>query len=139
MAADPITAGLNLGDDLIGLIRQVCPDPKAQQQLIASMQDKLLSVAQASDATQAQIIAAEAAQKGLINKPHLAAAWLCLGALFCDLILSPIVMWAAYALGYPIPAPPRLSNDTLSTLLFAVFGLGGISVAHGLTKQWMAS
>lgn len=139
MALDPLTEGLTLGDDLVSLIKQVCPDPKAQAQLLAEVQKEVISAAQASDATQAQILSAEAAQKGLINKPHLVLAWVCLGALAFDLILCPLVMWAAYALGYPIPKPPKLANDEVSTLLYGVFGLGGLSVAHGLTKQWMAT
>lgn len=136
---DPITGAETLGDDLINLIAKHVTDPQVQAQIIAETQKEIMAAAQASDSAQAQIMAAEASQKGLINKPHLVLAWICLGALFFDLVLTPLVMWAGYALGYPIPKPPKLANDEVSTLLYGVFGLGGLSVAHGLTKQWMAT
>jgi hypothetical protein len=139
MALDPLTEGLTLGDDLIQLIAKHVTDPQAQAQIIAETQKEVIAAAQASDTAQAQIMAAEAAQKGIFNKPHLMLAWICVGALFFDLILTPLVMWAGYALGYPIPKPPTLANETVSTLLYGVFGLGGLSVTHGLVKQWVAT
>lgn len=136
---DPITGAETLGDDLINLIAKHVTDPQAQAQIIAETQKEVIAAAQSSDTAQAAAMAAEASQKGLINKPHLVLAWVCLGALAFDLILCPLVMWAAYGLGYPIPKPPKLANDEVSTLLYGVFGLGGLSVTHGLAKQWMAT
>lgn len=136
---DPITGAETVLDDLIGAISKHITDPNERAELIGKLQQQAISSAQASDQAQAQILAAEAAQKGLINKPHLVLAWLCLiGAAF-DLILHPLVMWGAYSLGYPIPAPPQIFTDQLSTLLYGVFGLGGLGVTHGLAKQWMAT
>src|SRR6185437_11967867 len=114
---DPITGGETVIDDLINAVSKHITDPNERAELIQKIQSQAVAAAQASDATQAQIMAAEAAQKGIFNKPHLMLAWICVGALTFDLILTPLVMWGGYALGYPIPKPPTLTNDTVSTLL----------------------
>lgn len=139
MALDPLTAGLNLGDDLINAISRAIPDPNQRAELLSKIQQQVVAAAQASDQAQASVMASEAAQAKVINKPHIVLAWLCLAAAAFDLILVPLVMWGGYALGYPIPSPPKVFTDQLSTLLYGVFGLSGLGIGHNLTKQWMSS
>lgn len=138
-ASDPLTAGLNLGDDLVGLIKQVTGDPKQQAQLQEAIEDKLISVSQASDQAQLAALAAEAQTKGLLNKPHLVLAAMCLFAIGFDLVLAPLVMWIGYSLGYPIPAPPKLDQGELQLLAEITLGGGAIHLAHAGYKSWLAT
>ena len=138
MALDPITAGFNFGSEVVQALEKWIPDPNARMALLGKMQEEVMAAAQASDTTQAQIMAAEAAQKGLINKPHLAMAWVCVLAVVLDLLIGQVV-WLSYALGHPFPEPPKFFTDQIGTYLTGLFGLSSLTVAHGLTKQWMAT
>src|SRR6185437_3570137 len=135
---DPITGGETVIDDLINAVSKHITDPNERAELIQKIQSQAVAAAQASDQSQAQIMAAEAAQKGWFNKPHIAAAWVCLGALLLDQIVGHGV-WLSYAIGHPIPEPPKFLTDQLGTLLEGIFGLGGLGVTHGLVKQWVAT
>jgi len=136
---DPITGAETLGVDLIDLIKQVCPDPKAQAQLVSAMQDKIISVAQASDQAQLAAMTAEAQTKGLLNKPHLILAAMCLFAIGFDLVLTPLVVWLGYGLGHPFPAPPKLDTGELQALGELVLGGGALHLAHAGYKSWLAA
>ena len=103
------------------------------------MQEKLISVAQASDQAQLAALAAEEGTKGLLNKPHLILAAMCLFAIGFDTMLVPLVMWAGYALGYPIPAPPKLDTGELQLLAEITLGGGAIHLAHAGYKSWLAA
>ncbi len=136
--ADPVTGAETVVDDIVGLVSKYVPDKEKAAELAEQIREKTISAAQASDQTQATIMAAEAAQKGWFNKPHLAGAWLCLIAISLDLLIGQAT-WLSYALGHPFPEPPKFLGDQLGTMMSGLFSLGGITVLHQGYKQWMAS
>lgn len=138
IVADPISAGFSFGTEIVKAFEKAYPDPNERLKAMAAAQQQALSVAQASDATQATIMAAEAAQKGWYNKPHIIGAFVCLGGLVLDILVGQAV-WLSYALGHPIPEPPKFLTDQLGTMLSGLFSLGGVTVLHQGYKQWMAS
>src|SRR6266851_2085089 len=86
--ADPISAGFGFGTEIVKAFEAAYPNPNERLAAMAKAHSEAQAAAQASDTTQATIMAAEAAQKGWFNKPHIAAAWICLGALVLDLLTS---------------------------------------------------
>jgi len=138
LVADPISAGFGFGTEIVKAFEAAYPNPNERLAAMAKAHSEAQAAAQASDTTQATIMAAEAAQKGWFNKPHIAAAWICLGALVLDLLTSQGV-WLSYALGHPFPEPPKFLTEQLGTLLEGIFGLGSLTVAHQGYKQWIAS
>jgi hypothetical protein len=48
--------------------------------------------------------------------------WVCVGGLFYQLIVQPLLAWVSLTNGWG--APPDLAMDTLLTLLFGILGLG---------------
>ena len=135
---DPITGAETVADDLLGVISKFVPDKEKAAELAAQLQDKLLSAAQTSDQGQIQAMAAEIAAKGWYNKPHIAMAWIGIGASLLDVLIG-FAVWLSYALGHPFPEPPKFFTDQLGTWLAGVTGIATITLAHQGYKQWMAS
>jgi hypothetical protein len=59
-----------------------------------------------------------------------AAGWVCVSALFYQMVCRPLFGWAATNL-WNWSAPPTLELDTLLTLLFGLLGLG----AYRMTEK----
>lgn len=113
-------------DTVIGeglkIINKWIPDPaekaKAEAELRASLQ--------AWDQQQNQVNAVEAANSSLfVSGWRPAIGWTCAGALFYQYVFTPLAMWGASILQYPLPKPPTL-DDVLWQLLFGMLGMGGL-------------
>lgn len=119
------------------LIDKILPDPQAsaqaklrlielqQQGALASM-DRELKLALA----QADINKIEAASDSLYKSGwRPAVGWICASALCYQMILRPLLGWAATNwLGWQ--QPPSLELETLLTLLFGLLGLGAYRTAE---------
>jgi hypothetical protein len=113
------------------ILDKVLPDPQAA----ADAKLKMLELAQRGEL--AQLTAETQLAQGQIDTNKIeaasdslfksgwrpAAGWTCVGGLFYQIILRPILGWIAANL-YGWGTPPSLEMDTLMTLLFGLLGLG---------------
>lgn len=113
------------------ILDKVLPDPQAA----ADAKLKMLELAQRGEL--AQLTAETQLAQGQIdiNKVEAgsdslfksgwrpAAGWTCVGGLAYQIVLRPILGWAA-ANHWGWSMPPSLEMDTLMTLLFGLLGLG---------------
>jgi len=113
------------------ILDKVLPDPQAA----ADAKLKMLELAQRGEL--AQLTAETQLAQGQIDTNKIeaasdslfksgwrpAAGWTCVGGLFYQIILRPILGWAAANL-WAWSTPPSLEMDTLMTLLFGLLGLG---------------
>lgn len=86
---------------------------------------------------QIEVNKAEAATSSLfIGGWRPMVGWVCAGGLFYQLLLRPVVGWAAMNL-WGWTEPPSLETETLMTLLFGILGLGAYRTYE--KKQGVAS
>jgi hypothetical protein len=119
MAADPITAGLDL---VTTLVQRFFPDKtqQEQQQLAAT-----LTVIQG----QMQIDAAEAQSPDPLQHWRGGLGWVCTMGYAWDFVLRPLIGAGCNLAGHPVPLP-ELDIGSLSALTFGMLGLGGLHVAE---------
>lgn len=115
-----ITALTPLIADLIDRI----PDPDAKAKAAAEANAKLMGVLQASDASQLQVNAAEAANPSVfVSGWRPAVGWVCVLGLFVQTVGYPLMGWglSIWSPGTPMP---QIDTDTLMGLLVPMLGLG---------------
>ena len=115
-----ITALTPLIADLIDRI----PDPDAKAKAAAEANAKLVGVLQASDASQLQVNAAEAANPSVfVSGWRPAVGWVCVLGLFVQTVGYPLMGWglSIWSPGTPMP---QIDTDTLMGLLVPMLGLG---------------
>ncbi|MEC5162398.1 MULTISPECIES: 3TM-type holin [unclassified Janthinobacterium] len=122
-----------LADIIKGVITRVWPDPAAQAdaqlKLAVMVQNgELAQLAAATDLAKAQIgvNAAEAASTSLFVagwRPFI--GWVCGASLAFKFILGPLLAFCAALVGHPVDLP-ELDFSEMSTILFALLGLGAM-------------
>ena len=122
---------------ILKIIDKLIPDPQAK----AAAQLEAMKLAQAGefkdidaqlqrDLAQIGVNQAEAQSPDLFRsgwRPFV--GWTCGGGLFYQILLRPLLGWAAQNLWQWMP-PPSLEMDTLLTLLFGLLGLGAYRTAE---------
>lgn len=113
------------------ILDKIIPDPKAA----ADAKLKMLELAQSGELAvlqaetqlaqgQIDVNKVEAASDSLFKSGwRPAAGWTCVGGLFYQIILRPLLGWVT-ANVWAWSSPPSLEMDTLMTLLFGLLGLG---------------
>ena len=119
MALDPLTAGLDLANNIVG---KIWPDKTAQeQQELAGMLAQLTA--------QTDIDKAEAASSDPMQHWRGGMGWVCVAAYAWDFVLQPLTMTGAVIAGHPVTLP-QLDIGPLSTLTLGMLGLGGLHVTE---------
>ena len=54
------------------------------------------------------------------------AGWVCVGGLFYNFILQPVLPWVVRLFGADVPDMPPIDNETLMGILMGMLGLGGL-------------
>ena len=112
---DAIAAGLKIANKFI-------PDPAAKAQFESELRADLLKW----DGSQMAVNQAEAGNASLfVAGWRPAVGWLCAAAIGWQYVGVPLGLWAAYATGHAIPAPPPV-DEHLWELLVGMLGLGGL-------------
>jgi hypothetical protein len=97
---------------------EISPEKKAE------IEQKILELESAAQNAQVQVNAIEAASPHLfVSGWRPAAGWCCVSGLFYTFIAQPVLSWASANFGWT--TPPSLDTSLLTTLLFALLGLGG--------------
>ena len=87
----------------------------------------LARIAQHPALVQTEINRVEAAHKSVFVagwRPFI--GWVCGMALFYNFVLRDMLLWLAALAGAENLAPPALQLDVLTTILYALLGLGGL-------------
>ena len=87
----------------------------------------LARIAQQPQLVQAEINRVEAGHKSIFVagwRPFI--GWVCGMALFYNFIVRDLVIWGLTLSGNSVGAPPALQLDVLTTILYALLGLGGL-------------
>ena len=90
-------------------------------------QAMLARIAQRPQLVQAEINRVEASHKSIFVagwRPFI--GWVCGFALFYNFILRDLAVWALALSGSTSVPPPALQLDLLTTILYALLGLGGL-------------
>lgn len=120
MAFDPITAIANTVNTVLG---RVLPDKPAQEAAQAQLAQMALSGELAQMAGQIQTNVAEAASKSTFVagwRPYI--GWICGTGLGYEMLLRPLLTFAAGLFGSHVVAPEIPMQD-LSTILMGMLGL----------------
>lgn len=129
MAFDPLTSILGIGEKLID---KLLPDPKAKAEALMKLKELEQSGDLAVIAGQVEINKIEAANANpFVSGARPFIMWVCGGALAIQLIIAPLVMWGALAVGKPIVLPV-MQTELLTTLLVGLLGLGGLRTVEKL-------
>jgi len=125
----PLVVG-GLIDAGMKLIERLFPDPQqkatAQLELLRLQQTGELAQLQADVQLamgQMQVNAAEATAGAFRGGWRPMVGWICAAGLGYQVVLRPLLMFAAAVNGTPVEAP-SIELDTLLTLLFGMLGLG---------------
>ncbi len=116
MAADPITAGLDLANTVVN---KIWPDKSEQERA-------QLAAAVALVQGQLDINKAEASNPSVFTsgwRPFI--GWVCGAALVYQYLVRPLGEWGSALAGHPLPQMPGL-DDNLWQLLLGMLGLGGL-------------
>ncbi|WP_049974161.1 3TM-type holin [Azospirillum sp. B4] len=104
------------------------PDPTARAQAEAAAYKEAADRVQQLDLAQLDVNKAEASSASVFVagwRPFI--GWVCGAALASQYIVMPLVVWlAGLILGHAPPAPPKLGDDQLTTILLGMLGLGGL-------------
>lgn len=87
----------------------------------------LARIAQQPALVQGEINKIEAAHKNIFVagwRPFI--GWVCGLALFYNFVLRDLMVWALMLSAHDAPPPPVLHIDVLTTILYALLGLGGM-------------
>lgn len=115
------------------VLDKVLPDPQAQ----ADAKLKVLDLAQKGELAvldadlrlalgQIEVNKAEATTDLFRGGWRPATGWTCVGGLFYNFILQPVLPWVARLFGADVPDMPTIDNETLMVLLTGMLGLGGM-------------
>jgi Holin of 3TMs, for gene-transfer release len=130
--------GIGSVADLLGTaINKIWPNPtEAAAAKIALLNAQQAGALKEMDAdlqtnlAQIQANAAEAAKPGLSFRDG--AGWVCVIG-FGVTILKPLIEWASVLAGHPISLP-SVDTSTITTMLFALLGIGGMHVYEKTQK-----
>jgi hypothetical protein len=112
---DAIAAGLKIANKFI-------PDPAAKAQFESELRADLLKW----DGSQMAVNQAEAGSASLfVAGWRPAVGWLCAATIGWQYVIVPLGLWATYAAGHAVPAPPPI-DEHLWELLVGMLGLGGL-------------
>lgn len=130
MAADPLTAALNIGSQLIA---RMFPDPaQADAARLA-----LLQLQASGDLAQIGVNLEEAKSASLLTsgwRPMV--GWVCVSACAWNWTLLPIVSAAASAFGHPLPAAVAPADlGQMLPVLAGLLGLGGLRTVERLSGK----
>jgi hypothetical protein len=129
MAADPVTAGIDLVNTIIGRFfpdkTQVEKDKIAAAMMQLQQQFEL-------DKSQIAVDAASAAQPGLHFRDG--AGWVCVAGFAFSILKSPIE-WGCQMIGHPLQLPP-VDTQTTQAMLYGLLGLGGLHAAPGVVSAF---
>lgn len=136
MGLDAIGIG-SIADLLKTGIDKIWPDPtKAAEAKIAILQAEQAGAFKVMDAELQTNLAQIAANAAEASKPGLSfrdgAGWVCVFG-FGVTILKPLIEWACALAGHPITLP-SVDTSTITTMLFALLGIGGMHVYEKTQK-----
>jgi len=133
MSFDPITAGIDLGKQLVATLGKWIPDVAQRDQAAAEIQGQVLTIV----ASQVALNTKEADSPSLfVSGWRPATGWVCLGGLTYQVMIRPLVQ-SIINIWYPQYGMVSLEMETLLTLLFGMLGLGGYRTFEkytGITK-----
>jgi len=133
MSFDPITAGLDLGKQLVSTLGKWIPDVAQRDQAAAEIQGQVLTIV----AAQVALNVKEAeSPRFFVSGWRPATGWVCLGGLTYQAMVRPIVQ-SIINIWVPEYHMVTMELDTLLTLLFGMLGLGGYRTFEkytGVTK-----
>ena len=113
---DAIAAGLKVLDKFI-------PDPAAKAAAEAALRADFM----AADRAQMAINQVEAASGSLfVAGWRPATGWLCVLALGWQFLVSPALTWLLAASGANVLPLPMMEDSTMTNLLYALLGIGGL-------------
>ncbi len=127
-----------LGGGLIDKVLAFIPNPEEKAKAQAEMQRALLDAAVKAESEQRQINLEEAKTASLfVAGWRPAVGWLCVGTLFWQWMVAPMLTWAAnwaaVAWDWTIPQLPVLNSNDTQTLLYALLGIGGLRTVDKIT------
>ena len=129
MALPIIGSLLDLGKTLI---ERVIPDPKQKAEALQRLAELEQSGDLAVIAGQNEINKIEAASPNLfVSGWRPFVGWICAGALAVQLVIGPLVVWAATLAKHPVVLP-AMQTELLTTLLVGMLGLGGMRTVEKL-------
>lgn len=116
MAADPITAGLELAT---AAVKRIWPDKTEQEAQQLAQQAMIVQGQLATN--QAEASNASPFTSGW--RP--AIGWVCALALLFQYVARPLLAWGGIVLSHPLPPLPGI-DDNLWQLMLGMLGLGGL-------------
>lgn len=129
-AADPATAAAALAanPELAATLQIRLAEIAADRERAAdAARTEELRLLLTADAAQAATNAAEAQSGDLFaSRWRPAAGWVCVAALAWCYVLGPVAKWALLVTGATVTLPPTAMDASMSELVFAMLGLGGL-------------
>ena len=120
---------------IIGTIAQTATDIIGTEKDKLDYQLKSRELDLRSDQNQVDINKIEAASDNIWKSGwRPAVGWVCVLGLFYEFILMPILPWVLNSLGHPAQPLPKIDNDSLDTLLYAMLGLGSMRTFEKVKK-----
>jgi hypothetical protein len=101
-------------------LANLIPDPEARARALAQAQNELMQTISNSDASQANINAAEAQHRSVFVagwRPFI--GWVCGAALGIEFLVRPLLSW-----GFPDMPPMPSAGDGLWVVVTGILGLG---------------
>lgn len=122
-------AGLiDIGTSLLPIVNRVLdliPDPAAKQKAQLEMQSKLLEIASAEGAAQAEINKVEAANSNLfVAGWRPAIGWVCASGFAWVYLLCPVLTWFTAVIGLQVTFPTV--DNGLMELTMGMLGMGAL-------------
>lgn len=122
-------AGLiDIGTSLLPIVNRVLdliPDPAAKQKAQLEMQSKLLEIASAEGAAQAEINKVEAANTNLfVAGWRPAIGWVCASGFAWVYLLCPVLSWFSALVGWHVTFPTV--DNGLMELTMGMLGMGAL-------------
>lgn len=122
---------------LISTIASFIPNPEERAKAEMALQAQIVNAYIAADADQRAINKVEASSPSLfIAGWRPAAGWLCVFGLAWQFFVSPMLTWVAVLIygKYAVPLP-TLGDSTLTDLLYALLGIGGLRTIDKATGK----
>lgn len=120
---DPITAGLDLANNIIN---KIWPDETEEKK--ANAENIRIQIVSAFQLVmgQIQVNMAEAASTSMfVAGWRPAIGWVCAAALAYQYLMRPLLSWGLAVVGHPIPPMPGLDQN-LWELMLGMLGIGGL-------------
>jgi len=123
MSFDPLTAGLDLGSKLAGLLGKWIPDTAQRDQAAAELAGQFNTLV----AGQIELNKIEAQSTSLfVAGWRPAIGWICASAYAYNFVVQPVLTFSLLAMGVMIPTLPVLDWTELSIVMMGMLGLGGM-------------